>query len=108
MSDEFKPADRITSCGDVSCEFLVDPIPRPTPPRIEVRLRPEEREVVLVANPKPGSMDVMRRVHALLQERGIPVRGDIIEKNDSSRALDDQLLDMLASERGLILLGVND
>jgi hypothetical protein len=102
-----RPADRIASCGDASCEFLVDPIPRPAPPPIVV-VEPEVREVMLVDNRKPNSMAILLRVQRLLRERGITVKEEIIEKPDASRPLKPQVLDTLAEERGLVMFGVSD
>ena len=102
-----RPADRIASCGDSSCEFLVDPIPRPTPPPITL-MSPQKREVVLVDNRKPNSMAILRRTQRLLRERGIVVKDEILEKADASRPMKPQVLDRLAEERGLVVFGVSD
>ena len=48
------PARQIASCGDVSCEMLVDPIPRPRPEPFSVTIAPARQRVVLVDNRKPN------------------------------------------------------
>ena len=103
-----KPAERIVSCGDVSCEFLVDPIPRPRPEPMTVTLRPEQQRVVLVDSQKPNSMQILRRAQQLLRERGVEVEDEIIRKRSAGVPMDDQTLDRLALQGGLILSGVND
>ena len=102
-----RPADRIASCGDASCEFLIDPIPRPTPPQIAITL-PEARRVVFVDNRKPNSMAILRRAQRLLAERGIEVEDEILEKPDATRPMAGITIDRLSEERGLILSGVAD
>ena len=102
------PKERIVSCGDISCEFLVDPIPRPTPPQITVTSSPVKREVVLIDNQKPGSMEILRGAQQILRERGVAVRDEIRVKLNASVPLDDPVLDELAAQGGLILCGVAD
>lgn len=103
-----KPAERITSCGDISCEFLVDPIPRPRPLPLTVTIRPERQQVVFVDSQKPNSRVILRRAQAMLRERGIDVREEIITKRSAGIPMADEVLDRLAEEGGLILSGVND
>ena len=103
-----KPAERIVSCGDVSCEFLVDPIPRPRPEPLIVRLRPQRQSVVLVDSQKPNSATILRRTQQLLRERGVHVEDEIIRKRSAGVPMDDATLDRLAEHGGLILSGVND
>jgi hypothetical protein len=103
-----KPAERIVSCGDVSCEFLVDPIPRPRPEPMTIRLAPEKQRVVLVDSQKPNSLAILRRTQQLLRERGIDVEEEIVRKRSAGVPMDDRTLDRLALEGGLILSGVND
>jgi hypothetical protein len=103
-----RPADRIASCGDVSCEFLVDPIPRPRPRALTITLRPEKRQVVLVDSQKPNSMAILRRAQQLLRERGVDVKEEILSKRSAGVPMDEATLDRLALEGGLILSGVND
>ena len=103
-----KPAERITSCGDVSCEFLVDPIPRPRPAPLTITLAPERQRVVFVDSQKPNSLVILRRAQEILRERGVEVADEIIRKRTAGIPMEDQLLDRLALEGGLILSGVND
>ena len=37
------PAQTLISCGDISCEFLVNPIPRPKPAPFKVTIKPEKQ-----------------------------------------------------------------
>jgi hypothetical protein len=103
-----KPAERIASCADLSCEFLVDPIPRPRPLPLAVRIRPDKQQVVFVDSQKPNSMVILRRAQALLRARGVDVCDDIIQKRSAGIPMDDKTLDRLAAQGGLILSGVND
>jgi hypothetical protein len=103
-----KPADRIVSCGDVSCEFLVDPIPRPRPAPLTVTLQPALARVVLVDSQKPNSLAILRRTQAILRERSVDVKDEIETKRSAGIPMDDGQLDRLAREGGLILSGVND
>ena len=102
------PARQIASCGDVSCEFLVDPIPRPTPPPFTVHMRPEIQQVVLVDNGKPNALEILRMTQAILRERGVDVKEEIVQKPSATQPSHAELLGQLAQERGLLLLGVND
>ena len=108
MSTYEKPETRIVSCGDVSCEFLVDPIPRPRPAPFSVTAVPSQRRVVLVDSNKPNSIAILRRSQELMRERGIEVEEEIRVKANASYPLDDATLDELAREGGLILCGVSD
>jgi hypothetical protein len=103
-----KPAERIISCGDVSCEFLVDPIPRPRPEPLQVTLQPAIRKVVLVDSQKPNSRVILTRTQQILRERGIEVEEEIIVKRSAGIPMETELLDQLAARGGLILSGVND
>lgn len=102
------PETKIESCGDISCEFLVDPIPRPRPRPFNVRLQPDTPRVVFVDSGKPNSMGFLRRAQQLLRERGIDVKEEIVTKGSSGIPMADALLDQLAAEGGLIVSGVND
>jgi hypothetical protein len=102
------PATRIESCDSVACELLVDPIPRPRPAPLTVRIQPDVAQVVLVDNGKPNSMAILRGAQAVLRERGIDVQEEIPGKPSAGVPMDDDLLETLAHERGLVLLGVND
>jgi hypothetical protein len=102
------PAARVESCSGTACELLVDPIPRPRPEPLAVTVRPELDRVVLVDNGKPNSMAILRRAQHLLRAHGVDVGEEIPTKGSAGVPLDDALLERLAAERGLVLLGVND
>jgi hypothetical protein len=102
------PQSRIISCGDVSCEFLVDPIPRPKPAPFIVNMMPTTRKVVLVDNRKPNSITILKRTAEILRERGIAVDHKIRRKPSAGIPMDDAMLDDLAAGGGLILCGVSD
>jgi hypothetical protein len=102
------PSQRIVSCGDISCELLVDPIPRPKPAPIKITVKPTRRRVVLVDNKKPNSLAILTRAHALLRTRGIEVRDDILVKPLASVPMPDEMMDELANEFSLIVCGISD
>lgn len=102
------PAKQLTSCGDVSCELLVDPIPRPTPDPITVTLKPKVAKVTFVDHHKPNSKVIMQHAQSILRERGIEVNAEIIIKADASTRMPDALLQSLAQEQGLVLCGISD
>jgi hypothetical protein len=102
------PDSTVISCDDISCERLVDPIPRPKPPAWTVKLHPDEPYVVFVDNRKPNSLEILRRAQRILRERGIKVRDDIPRKPAAGTPLPDDMLEALASERGMVLLGISD
>ncbi len=102
------PADRIVSCGDLSCEFLVDPIPRPRPEPFVVTMTPAEPHITFVDNSKPNSMQILREAQRILRERGIEVTEEILYKSSASMPMSQRLLGQLREERGLLLMGVND
>jgi hypothetical protein len=108
MSEPKMPAKQIVSCGDVTCELLVDPIPRPKPEPILITLKPKQRRVVLVDGKKPNSMAILKMAQILLRKRGIEVRDDILVKPLANRPMPDEMLDELARDPGLILCGVSD
>ena len=87
---------------------LVDPIPRPKSGPFTVRTKPEIEEVVLLDNGKPNSMAILRRTQAILRDRGVRVKEEIRSKPFAGVPVDNELLGMLAQERGLLLCGVND
>jgi hypothetical protein len=87
---------------------LIDPIPRPTLGPFTVRTQPALDQVVLLDNGKPNSMAILRRTQALLRERGVDVKEEIRSKPFAGVPVDNELLGMLAQERGLLLCGVND
>ena len=87
---------------------LVDPIPRPKSGPFTVRTKPEVEEVVLLDNGKPNSMAILRRTQAILRDRGVRVKEEIRSKPFAGVPVDNEMLGMLAQERGLLLCGVND
>ena len=108
MSEINIPAKQIVSCGDVSCEFLVDPIPRPTPDPIKITVKPKQRRVVLIDNKKPNSMAILQRAQTLFRERGIEIDDEIRIKPLANLPMPGEMLDELAKDPGLILCGVSD
>jgi hypothetical protein len=100
------PKQQIPSCGDVSCEFLVDPIPRPKPKPFKLRLKPEKQEVVFIANQKPNAPQILQLAQKILRERGVDVREEMYYKADGT--VQGDLLAKLKQEKGLLLSGVND
>ena len=102
------PAQRLTSCGDVSCEMLVDPIPRPTPDPISVTLKPNVARVTFVDHHKPNSKVIMEYAQDVLRGRGIDVRDEILIKDDASVRMPESMLQSFAGEEGLVLCGVSD
>lgn len=108
MSEFAMPDDKVMSCGDVSCEFLVSPIPRPKPPAFKVNTTPGKREVVFVDNNKPNAMAILRDAQAILRSRGVAVREEIKTKLNAGVPLDDAELKDLVSRDGFIFCGVSD
>lgn len=102
------PARQLTSCGDVSCELLVDPIPRPTPDPITVTLKPRVAKVTFVDHHKPNSRLIMEYTQSILRDRGIDVREAILTKADASVRMSDAMLQSLSGEGGLVLCGISD
>jgi hypothetical protein len=102
------PARQLTSCGDVSCELLVDPIPRPTPDSIKVTLKPKVARVTFVDHHKPNSRVIMEYAQSILRERGLEVRDEILLKADASVRMPDAMLKSLSGEGGLVLCGISD
>jgi hypothetical protein len=102
------PDRRIVSCGDVSCEMLVDPIPRPRPEPFTVTIAPAKRQVVLVDNRKPNSLAILQRTQRVLRDRGVDVRDQIRRKTSAGSPMQESMLAELAAGGGLILAGVSD
>jgi len=102
------PEETLVSCGDVSCELLVNPIPRPKPPMIHVVTAPASREIVFVDNNKPNSLTILQGAQKILRERGIPVREEIKIKLNASVPLDEGELSYLIERGGIIMCGVSD
>ena len=69
------PPKQLMSCGEVSCEVLVNPIPRPESDPIKITLKPKVPRVTLLDHKKPNSL-------AILRQRGIDVREEILQKDD--------------------------
>jgi hypothetical protein len=102
------PAIKLTSCDDVSCELLVDPIPRPTPDPIKVSLKPKVARVTFVDHQKPNSKLIMEYAQGILRDRGVEVRDEIIVKADASVPMPEAMLQSLSGEGGLVLCGISD
>lgn len=102
------PAKQLTSCGDVTCELLVDPIPRPTPEPITISLKPKVASVTFLDHHKPNSKLIMGYAQNILRERGVEVRDDILIKSDASTRMPEALLQSLSREGGLVLCGISD
>lgn len=105
---ETVPARRLASCGDVTCEFLVNPIPRPEPEPISIVLKPRERRVTFVDHRKPNSTAILTLAQEILRERGVEVAEEILFKGDASTPMSGPMLAKLAGEPGLVLCGVSD
>lgn len=102
------PAKQLASCGDVSCELLVNPIPRPEPDHISIALRPRTPRVTFLDHRKPNSTAILRHAQELLRERGIEVNEEILTKDDASVPMTAAQLSSLANEPGLVVCGVSD
>lgn len=102
------PAQKLTSCGDVSCELLVDPIPRPTPDPMKVVLKPSVAKVTFVDHHKPNSKVIMEHAQRILRDRGIEVADEIRIKDDASVRMSEAMLQSFAGEKGLVLCGISD
>src|SRR5216110_2002983 len=100
------PTQQIPSCGDVSCEFLVDPIPRPKPKPFKLRMKPEKQEVVFIANQKPNAPQILQLAQKILRERGVDVKEKMYYKAEGT--VQGELLAQLKQEKGLLLSGVYD
>lgn len=109
VGKEFRTPERqLVSCGDVACEFLIDPIPRPTPAPIKAVYKPRKHEVVLIDSAKPNSITVMEVAQRMLRERDVPVQDVIRVKYDASKPMPDDQMEEVAREEGLIVCGIND
>lgn len=102
------PAKQLVSCGDVSCELLVNPIPRPEPEPISITLKPKARRVTFVDHRKPNSTAILTFAQQILRERGVEVSEEILFKGDAGVPMPGVLLARLAAEPGLVLCGVSD
>ena len=101
------PAASIPSCGDVSCEFLIDPIPRPVPPPFKLTLKPRAQRVRLIDNMKPNALEILQMTQSILRSRGVEVEEEIIRKF-SGTPVEGDLLAQLKKDPGLLLFGIND
>ena len=102
------PSQRLMSCGDITCELLVDPIPRPAPDPIKVALKPRQARVTLMDHQKPNSMAILKLTQTILRERGVEVNEEILVKADASTPMPAAMLDSLSREGGLVLCGISD
>jgi hypothetical protein len=102
------PAKQLASCGDVSCELLVDPIPRPTADAITIQLKPKLAKVTFLDHFKPNSRQIMELAQGLLRDQGVEVTSHIITKDDASVRMPEALLQSLSQEGGLVLCGISD
>lgn len=102
------PAKQIVSCGDVACEVMVNPIPRPEPSPIKITLKPKVPRVTLLDHKKPNSLSILKFAQQILRERGIEVNEQILQKSDASTQMSPALLASLSEEPGLVLCGVSD
>lgn len=102
------PARQLASCGDVSCELLVNPIPRPEPDPISITLRPRAPRVTFLDHRKPNSRIILGLAQEILRKRGVEVSEEILTKDDASTPMPAELLASLANEPGLVLCGVSD
>lgn len=102
------PAKQLVSCGDVACELMVDPIPRPTPEPIEILLKPTKAKVTFLDHHKPNSKLIMQMAQEELRKRNIEVEAEIRIKDDASTRMPDALLQSFKGEPGLVLCGISD
>ncbi len=105
---ETVPARQLMSCGELTCEVLVNPIPRPEPDPITITLRPKVARVTFLDHKKPNSLSIMRYAQQILRQRGIEVREEILQKEDASTPMPAALLASLSKEPGLVLCGISD
>jgi len=102
------PARQLMSCGEVSCEVLVNPIPRPEPEPIRITLKPKVPRVTLLDHKKPNSRAILEFAQQILRQRGIEVNERILQKDDAGVPMPAALLASLSQEPGLVLCGVSD
>jgi hypothetical protein len=105
---ETVPAQQLVSCGDVTCEVLVNPIPRPELDPITITLKPKVPRVTFMDHKKPNSLAIMQFAQQILRQRGIEVREEILQKDDASTPMPAALLASLSKEPGLVLCGISD
>lgn len=102
------PSARLMSCGDITCELLVDPIPRPAPDPIAITLKPKQARVTLMDHQKPNSMKILKMAQVILRERGVDVNDEILVKENASSPMTAAMLNSLSQEGGLVLCGISD
>jgi len=102
------PARQLTSCGDVSCEWLVNPIPRPEPDPISISLKPKVPRVTFVDHRKPNSKAILTLAQRILRDRGVEVADEVLDKGDASMPMPAAMLARLAGNPGLVVCGVSD
>jgi len=102
------PAQQLMSCGEVACEVLVNPIPRPELDPIRITLKPKVPRVTFLDHKKPNSLAILQFAQQILRQRGIEVREEILQKDDASIPMPAALLASLSQEPGLVLCGISD
>ena len=102
------PSSQLMSCGDVTCELLVDPIPRPAPEPIAITLKPKQARVTLMDHQKPNSMKILKMAQKILLERGVDVNDEILVKDNAGSPMPQAMLNSLSQEGGLVLCGISD
>jgi hypothetical protein len=102
------PDRNIASCGDITCELLVNPIPRPKPEPFVVTMKPVKQQVVLVDNRKPNSLAILKKTQEILRSRGVDVYEKIRRKPSAGTVMEQSMLDELVEQGGLILAGISD
>lgn len=107
-ADSGVPTNRLMSCGDITCELLVDPIPRPAPDPITITLKPKQARVTLMDHQKPNSMKILKMAQNILRERGVDVNDEILVKDNAGSPMTQAMLNSLSQEGGLVLCGVSD
>lgn len=106
--DNAVPSARLMSCGDVTCELLVDPIARPEPEPITITLKPKQARVTLMDHQKPNSMKILKMAQNILRERGVEVNDEILVKENAGSPMPPAMLNSLSQEGGLVLCGISD
>ena len=102
------PAHQLISCDDISCELMVDPIPRPAPDSISITLKPGVARVTFLDHAKPNSSVIMKYAQDILSERGVEVAENILLKGDPSVRMAEVMLQSFSGEKGLVICGVSD
>lgn len=110
MNSRYIVEDTMDRTAEDRYADLVSPMPRARSGRYRINFRPQLREVVLVDNDKPNSINIIRATQTELRRRGIAVREEIIKRPIGRDPIDTQpeLWGPLSRERALVLDGVND